>query len=127
MSKILIDLIIDGLSIFAAYSINFVACDILYHDFNLRQSFKGAYWFILGPALYILGPELEWLDAWIKAMIYKEKNAIKEKLESWLKNILPGPLVKPVSFITNNSLFTEENIDSQNENVNFLHDINRIN
>jgi hypothetical protein len=45
-------IIVNGLALFAAYSVNFIACDLLYHDFNLQQSLKGSYWYVFAIKTY---------------------------------------------------------------------------
>ena len=113
-------LITDALSIFAAYSVNFIACDLMYHDFNLQQSLKGSYWFILGPVLYIFGPGLAWVEAWVKSIIQKEKSKLQGEIDK-IKSAL-----NPFDFIVVPSLFSDKAIQSQQENIDYLRSINRI-
>lgn len=127
----LASLIIDGLSLLVAYGANFIACDILYHDFRIQEAIKGSYWFILGPTLYIFGPGLEWLDAWIKELVYKERQKIKGKLGGlfggWLDKFLPSKAIsKPITAIAEKTLFSDKSITVQKEELAYLHEIGRI-
>lgn len=124
-------LIIDGLSLLVAYAVNFIACDILYHDFRIQEALKGSYWFILGPTLYIFGPGLEWLDAWIKDLIYKEKQKIKGGLGGlfggWLGKIIHSDAItKPITAVVEKTLFSDKSITIQKEELEYLHEIGRI-
>jgi uncharacterized membrane protein (GlpM family) len=119
-------IIVNGLALFAAYSVNFIACDLLYHDFNLQQSLKGSYWFILGPVLYVFGPGLAWVEAWLKSVVQNKKEAIKEKIEEGLKSIDPFGLFVLPSYIFKETLFNEQAIQNQRENILYLKEINRI-
>lgn len=115
-------LIIDAITLFVAYGVNFIGCDLLYHNFRIREACKGSFWFILGPFLYIFGPGLLWVDAWIKAIIAKEKNKIIDKL----KGSLPGWLVEPVSFVAGRTIFSDKAIQQQKENLEYLYKIGRL-
>lgn len=116
-------LIVDGISIIVNYGINFVFCDLMYHNFNIQQTIKGSYWFVLGPVLYIFGPTLKWVQLWIRALIGKEKVKIKEKLEEWWGNFDPFNIL---STIMDESLFSQDAIKIQKENLEYLHEIKRI-
>ena len=78
-------IIVDGVSLLAAYGINFIACDFMYHNWNLSQSLKGSYWFFLGPILYIFGPGVAWVEAWIRTIIAIEARAYFQ--ESFLSSL----------------------------------------
>jgi len=119
-------ILLDGLAILASYLINFIFCDLMYHNFNIKQSMRGSYWFILGPTLYIFGPSLRWLQLWIKSIIGKERMKIKEKLEEWLKNINPFGLLNFTTDIMDKTLFSEKAIEMQKDNMNYLIEIKRI-
>lgn len=120
-------LLFDGASIFVAIVLNFFTVDLMYNDFDIRESIKGSYWFVLGPLLYVLGPGLAWVDAWLKAIILKEKGVIKEKLQSWLKGIFPFLIKAPPSFLNTlgDSILSEEQIKSQQEHMEYLKEIGR--
>lgn len=119
-------ILIDVITLFAAYVINFISCDLLYHNFRIREACKGSFWFILGPFLYVFGPGLVWLDAWIKVLLAKEKNKIKDKLKGSLGGLLPSIFVEPVAFVAENTLFNEKSIEQQKENLEYLHKIGRL-
>ncbi len=118
-------LLVDGISAFAAYGVNFIFCDLMYHSFNIQQSMKGSYWFVLGPFLYCFGPGLLWLQAWIKSIVSKDREKIKEKLEAWLKSIDPFDLFSLPASIFANSYLTEDAIQIQRENIEYLRNIRR--
>lgn len=122
-------LILNVLSLGAAYCLNFVACDLLYHDFNIQQSLKGAYWFYLGPVLFVFGPTLKWVQAWLKSLIFKTKSKIKKALQDFVDDHLP-PIFHsftaiPVNIFANNFL-TEEQLEIQRQELEYLKKINRI-
>ena len=122
---ILMNLIVDGISLFAAYSLNFIVCDLMYHDFHLQQALKGSYWFILGPVLYVFGPGLAWVEAWIKTIVAKEKNKIKGVFENAWHNIDPFDLAVVPKTVMQQTLFTDEAIKLQQENLEYLREIGR--
>ncbi len=124
--KLLKNLIVDGVSLFAAYSLNFIICDLMYHDFNLQQSLKGSYWFILGPVLFVFGPTLAWVNAWIKTIITKEKNKLKGIVSGAWHAIDPFDLLAVPKAISFNTLFSDEAIERQRDNINYLKEIGRI-
>ena len=107
-------LLTDALSLLAAYGLNFIACDLMYHDFNLQQSLKGSYWFVLGPVLWIFGPGLAWVEAWLKEIIHKEKNKIS------------GAIGKLKGTLDPFDLFTEDALTNQRSNIDYLRQIGRI-
>lgn len=119
-------IIVDGVSLLAAYGINFIACDFMYHNWNLSQSLKGSYWFFLGPILYIFGPGLSWVEAWIRTIIAKEKGKVKEKLEEWWKSVDPlGLLVVPKN-VFSKTLLEDGAIEQQRANIEYLREIGRL-
>lgn len=123
---ILMNLIVDGISLFAAYSLNFIVCDLMYHDFHLQQALKGSYWFILGPVLYLFGPTLAWVDAWLKTIINKERNKIKGIVSGAWHSIDPFDLLVVPKAISLNTLFSDGAIKRQQENIEYLKEIGRI-
>lgn len=119
-------LLIDGLALVASYTLNFIVCDLFYHDFNLQQSLKGAYWFFLGPVLYVFGTTFSWVEAWIKALIYKEKNKLKGILENAWHNIDPFDLLVVPRRVFTDTVFSEKELDRQRDNLDYLKSIGRL-
>ena len=119
-------LLIDGLTLVASYTLNFIVCDLFYHDFNLQQSLKGAYWFFLGPVLYVFGNTLAWVEAWIKALIYKEKNKLKGILENAWHKIDPFDLLVVPRRVFTDTVFSEKELDRQRDNLDYLKSIGRL-
>lgn len=123
MNQLLKNLIIDGLALFAFYSINFIACDLVYHNFNLQQSIKGAYWFILGPFLYIAGPAVKKLEFIIK----EERKKLQNKIKGIWHKIDPFDLLlEPVDLLTESLLGDGKVLETQIQNFEYLKSINRI-
>lgn len=123
MPAILKNIIIDGLALFAFYSLNFIACDFVYHNFNLQQSIKGAYWFILGPFLFIAGPAIKKAELLIKI----ERDKIHNKIKGILNKIDPFNLLEqPMELLTESLIGNGEALNTQTQNMNYLKSINRI-
>ena len=119
-------LVVDGVSLIAAYGLNFIVCDLLYHNFNLQQSLKGSYWFFLGPILYMFGPSIAWVEAWIRSILLKEKNKLKEILEDAWHNIDPFDLAIVPREVFAQTVLSEKALKLQRENIEYLKEIGRI-
>jgi hypothetical protein len=74
----------------------------------------------------VFGPGLAWVEAWLKSVVQNKKEAIKEKIEEGLKSIDPFGLFVLPSYIFKETLFNEQAIQNQRENILYLKEINRI-
>ena len=73
------DFLGDLIAIFIAYTVNFIGCDLIYNSFNLHQTIKGGYWFILGPVLYWFPT----LFKGLKKLIIYDLKQVKAKIIAW--------------------------------------------
>lgn len=128
--SLLASLITDVVAVFAAYIINFVGCDFIYHSFNVQQSIKGSYWFFLGPILYMFGTTIPWIMGLIKAIFLKTKQKLKSAFSSWWDHHDPfkafGLTTTPfmMEYVAD-SIFDEENIALMQDNIDYLKSIGR--
>lgn len=122
-------LIIDVASIFIGYTVNFIACDFIYHSFNVQQSIKGAYWFFLGPILYMFGTTIPWIMGLIKTLFLKTKHKLKELFGSWWDSHDPFKVIglntTPIAMSVAGSVFSEQNIAIWQDNIDYLKSIGR--
>lgn len=130
-------LVIDGLAVFAAYTLNFIVCDLVYHDFDVLASLKGSFWFIVGPILYLWNNLVPWFLHWISNEWDDAKAALhdlwvqflesaKTKITTWVDNnagaigkAFEGPLLWIIDWLEgSDQLFTSfVNVDLLRDNV----------
>ena len=70
-NSVLLGLITDVVALLAGYIINFVGCDLIYHNFDIQQSIKGSYWFFLekqdiGIIWHVVGFSRSLQSDWLK-------------------------------------------------------------
>lgn len=129
-NSVLQGLITDVVALLAGYVINFVGCDLIYHNFNIQQSIKGSYWFFLGPILYMFGTTIPWVMALIKTLFIKAKNKISGLFSTWWDSHDPFKVIglnsTPIvmQYIAEPS-FSDENIQSMQSNVDYLKSLGR--
>jgi hypothetical protein len=117
--------ITDALALLVGYGINFIGCDLMYHDWNLQQSLRGAYWFFLGPILYVWGTAIPWVMAWIKTIFFKVEHKIHSIFSAWWDDHDPFKVFgfSSTSFMTEfvaKPFFSTENISMMRSNVDYL-------
>jgi len=127
---ILLDLIEYVAAIVIAYGVNFIGCDLIYHDFDVSQALKGSYWFILGPFLYIFGTTIPWVAGLIKVLFLKVERELKDLFSGWWDDHDPFKAIGLDSTPTVNRylaepFFSEESIGKMQDNVSYLKSIGR--